>query len=76
MRNIKGVRTIGATSTFSRARVFTAPNQGGGTIAPACWLSRRATMDIAGVPFAIQCFAFWLTALIWKRNAQSHSAAT
>lgn len=65
-----------AVSAFSNAMQFIAPNHGGGTISPAHWFSRRATLDIAGVPFPIQCFLFWLTALTWKRSSESHSAAT
>lgn len=63
-------------SALFRPMILTMPDGGGGRIAPLHPFTRRATMDMAGVPFHMQCFAFWLAALMWKRAASSSAATT
>jgi hypothetical protein len=66
-----GIAVLEAESPFFRAMVLRMPDGEGGSIRPVHPLTRRATMEMAGVPFEIQCFAFWLTALMWRRAANS-----
>lgn len=42
-----------------------------GVIAPAHPFTRRASITGQLSDFRIACFAFWLTALLWRRAAQS-----
>lgn len=62
-----------AQSMFSRAMRLTTPNGAGGSIVPLHPFTRRATMDLPGIPFDIQCFALWLTVLMWRRAAKNNS---
>jgi hypothetical protein len=42
-----------------------------GVIAPASWLTRRATVTLPGtMPIWLQAFMVWLAALMWKRSAE------
>jgi hypothetical protein len=65
-----------AQTALSRVMILNTPNAGGGTIAPAHPFTRRGTIEVVGIPFEIQCFAFWLTALIWKRDSSSDAGAS
>lgn len=64
-----------AESAFGRAMRLTTPG-GGGRIAPLHAFTRRATITVSGVPFHIQCVAFWLTALTWRRSAEANAPAS
>lgn len=64
-----------AETALSRVMKLSTPNAGG-YIAPAHPFTRRGTIEVVGIPFEIQCFAFWLTALIWRRAASSSAAAS
>jgi hypothetical protein len=65
-----------AQTALSRVMKLSTPNAGGGYIAPAHPFTRRGTIEVVGIPFEIQCFAFWLTALLWKRDSSSDAGAS
>ncbi len=47
-----------------------------GTIAPESWLTRRAIVNLPEtMPVWLQAFFAWLTALMWKRDADAATGA-
>lgn len=64
-----------AESPFSRNMRLSAPDGKSGLIAPAHPFTRRATMEETGLPFDLQCFAFWLSVILWRRAANNNAAA-
>ncbi len=70
-----GSAVLEADSPFSRNMVLAAPDGKSGLIAPAHPFTRRATMEETGLPFELQCFAFWLSVILWRRAANNSAAA-
>jgi hypothetical protein len=65
---------VAAASPIGRTFNITADGQTLGTIRPAHPFTRRAFVECdSSVPELVQLFAFWLTALTWKRAANSNS---
>lgn len=65
---------VAAASAFGRTFSIAADGQTLGTIRPAHPFTRRAFVECeAAVPELVQLFAFWLTALTWKRAANNNS---
>ncbi|MCX7009741.1 MAG: hypothetical protein NTY53_21280 [Kiritimatiellaeota bacterium] len=64
-----------AESPLSRIMVLSTPDGKSGVITPAHPFTRRATMEDTGLPFELHCFAFWLSAILWRRAANSSAAA-
>ncbi|QEG36910.1 hypothetical protein [Bythopirellula goksoeyrii] len=63
-----------AASLFGRTMVL----EGSGfdaVIAPVHSFTRRATIEGTIADFRIACFAFWLTALLWRRAANDNNTA-
>jgi hypothetical protein len=69
-----GQYSLEAASFAMRSMVFRGPG-GSATIAPAHAFTRRAIIDGSCPDFEIMCFAFWLTALTWRRAANNNTAA-
>ncbi len=65
-----GPVTLRAESLMGRTMVLLGSGYGC-RIAPAHWFTRRATIEGDFRDFPSLCFAFWLTSLLWRRNAQS-----
>ncbi|WP_338288447.1 hypothetical protein [Luteolibacter sp. LG18] len=70
-----GPFTLKADSAFRRAMRFETP-RGSAVIAPDHAFTRRASIEDHGLDFTTSCFAFWMTALLWKRAADSAAAGT
>lgn len=71
-----GTAILEAESVFRRAmRLTTDSGTGGLYIAPLHAFTRRAVMEMNRVPFAVQCAAFWLTVLMWRRDSDSAPAS-
>ena len=48
-----------------------------GTIEPAGWFIRKATIDLPDdIPSPVQVFMFWLVWIMWRRAARSSSGST
>lgn len=65
-----GTVALRAESAFGRTMVLEGAGFNG-VIAPAHSFTRRASITGEVPDFQIACFAFWLTALLWRRAAQS-----
>lgn len=65
---------LAAASPLGRTFNIAAGGQTLGTIRPAHPFTRRAFVECEdAVPELVQLFAFWLTALTWKRAANNNS---
>jgi hypothetical protein len=65
---------LAAASPLGRTFNVTASGTTLGTIRPAHLFTRRAFVECDdSVPELVQLFAFWLTALTWKRAADNNS---
>jgi hypothetical protein len=66
---------VAAASTLGRTFEISAGGQTLGTIRPAHPFTRRAFVECdASVSELVQLFAFWLTALTWRRAAKNNNA--
>ena len=74
LRSSSGSHVLEAISFACRAMRLDGPNAGA-SIEPAHAFTRRATIDGRLPDFEIVAFAFWLTALTWRRAANNHAAA-
>lgn len=61
-----------ARSAFGRSMEFTGPNVKA-TIEPVHPFTRRATITGILPPFELSSFAFWLTALLWRRAQRNNN---
>lgn len=69
-----GQYTLEADSFATRTMFLRGPG-GSATIEPAHVFTRRATIKGSYPDFETLCFAFWLTALTWRRAANNNTAA-
>jgi len=69
-----GAFVLSAESVFGRTMLL---EGAGGTavIAPDHAFTRRASIEGSTTDFTTACFAFWLTAMLWRRAERSSSAA-
>lgn len=70
--------TLEAESAFFRKFILReGENAPIGWIYPDHFLTNRSTIQLPDLfPTHIQCFMFWLTALLWKRDADSAAAGS
>lgn len=68
-----GVVVLRAHSAFGRTMLLEGAGFDG-VIAPAHMFTRRATISGQVPDFRTACFAFWLTALLWRRTAKNNAS--
>lgn len=78
IQNAQKTLLLEAESAFGRSFRLESSNEMIAQIVPAHLFTRRATIEtfVENIDFPTISFAFWLTALTWRRSASSAGGAT